>query len=126
MRSFACLCFAIVSLSTFGNAMDCDKLKEYVPNPYKCPVSGECIFSEWVCDTKVDCVDKSDEGVDQCADDWKNSCKNDFIGDPFQCNNGMCISASKSCDGVSDCLDGSDEINCSEDSFSSFLSSSSS
>ncbi|XP_025094410.1 sortilin-related receptor-like [Pomacea canaliculata] len=71
-------------------------------NQFLC-TSGECILSEWTCDTQADCADGSDEKECECV------CRGDR---KFQCHNGHCIPASFVCDLDNDCGDNSDEIDC--------------
>ncbi|XP_033103018.1 low-density lipoprotein receptor-related protein 8-like [Anneissia japonica] len=101
----------IIMFFAHGKAMDCDSLKTLLPSVFECATSKECIFTEWECDSQVDCIDKSDEQPEKCLDEWKESCKDFFK--PFVCNNGMCIDGGKVCNDIPDCSDGSDENNCS-------------
>ena len=89
-----------------------------MPGQFQCP-DKNCIPYRWVCDSRTDCLDGSDE----------NDCKKTSVSatiiptsfiifsnpcdkNQFRCKNNFCISEKWYCDGISDCLDGSDEKNC--------------
>merc|ERR1711934_601243 len=70
--------------------------------------SGECVQSDWVCDTESDCTDGSDEAG--CATDCSGAHQ-------LKCNNSKCITKEFQCDGDDDCGDNNcgdnwDERNC--------------
>lgn len=67
-----------------------------------CKDHRKCIPLSFVCDSKQDCLDNSDE----------NECDDKCIGNRFKCKNGLCIPSSWLCDSVDDCQDGSDENEC--------------
>jgi len=71
-------------------------------NEFTCK-DGQCIQSDWTCDTEQDCTDGSDE----------QNCATDCSG-PHQlkCKNGRCITKEFQCDGDDDCGDLTDEIDC--------------
>ncbi|XP_025093691.1 low-density lipoprotein receptor-like isoform X3 [Pomacea canaliculata] len=71
-------------------------------NQFLC-TSGECILSEWTCDTQADCADGSDEQECECRCRGENR---------YQCHNGKCVPAAFVCDVDDDCGDNSDEIDC--------------
>ncbi|XP_070509903.1 basement membrane-specific heparan sulfate proteoglycan core protein isoform X20 [Chironomus tepperi] len=78
----------------------CDRYREW-----QCS-SGECIRLESRCDSRIDCVDRSDER--SCHEDGS-----DCSRDMFRCENGPCIMNSLRCDGRVDCpYDDSDELDC--------------
>ena len=60
---------------------------------------GECIPTDWVCDSYLDCSDDADENKAMCA-----TCPFKFF-----CTNGICIDFENVCDGINDCRDNSDE-----------------
>merc|ERR1711962_761211 len=69
-------------------------------NEFQC-ASGQCIQSDWTCDTEKDCTDGSDE----------LNCPGDCSGShQLKCNNGKCITKEFQCDG--DCGDLTDEVDC--------------
>ncbi|PVD24374.1 hypothetical protein C0Q70_14855 [Pomacea canaliculata] len=65
--------------------------------------SGECIPSDWACDTEADCEDGSDEMECECTCTGENK---------FQCKNRKCIPHSFVCDTQNDCGDHTDEVYC--------------
>ncbi|XP_020284881.1 basement membrane-specific heparan sulfate proteoglycan core protein isoform X6 [Pseudomyrmex gracilis] len=65
--------------------------------------NGDCIPKSYVCDSKYDCSDGSDEM--RCS---PHGCE----PNEFRCNNKQCVSKFWRCDGEKDCADGSDEENC--------------
>ena len=74
---------------------------------------GYCIKGEFVCDTKTDCLDGSDEWscdyrAKICTDE-QFQCHTHQPGVPFR---RACFPLDAVCDGVEDCADGSDESNC--------------
>ncbi|KAL8614884.1 hypothetical protein ACOMHN_042842 [Nucella lapillus] len=65
--------------------------------------SGQCIQSQWLCDTEKDCSDSSDEV----------NCPTNCTGpNQYHCHDGTCVSSEFRCDGVNDCTDRSDEAGC--------------
>ena len=74
---------------------------------------GYCIRGEYVCDTKTDCLDGSDEWscdyrAKICTDE-QFQCHTHEPGVPFR---RACFPLDAVCDGAEDCADGSDEWNC--------------
>ncbi|KAK0057416.1 zonadhesin, partial [Biomphalaria pfeifferi] len=67
----------------------------------KCTQSNMCIFKDFVCDNKVDCLYGEDEH--NCT-----ICPTNFT----HCNQTYCIDKNFMCDNHDDCGDGSDEIGC--------------
>merc|ERR1711934_1121106 len=65
--------------------------------------NGQCIETDWVCDTESDCTDGSDEA--NCPSDCSGSHQ-------LKCGNGKCISKEFQCDGDNDCGDNTDEQDC--------------
>lgn len=114
---------------------------ESVGNPFRdCPETyfqclspNQCIPQNKVCDTKIDCVDASDESSCTCVSrlspnklcDRYEDCPNgeDELGcfgckeDEFACSanfeeNPKCFKLIQKCDLHSDCFNGNDEENC--------------
>ncbi|XP_054719384.1 sortilin-related receptor-like [Uloborus diversus] len=73
-------------------------------NRFRCN-SGTCIWSSWVCDGRMDCLDGEDE----------KNCKGDAACDSesFRCVQSFgCIPKNLICNGKNECGDGSDEWGC--------------
>ncbi|XP_072041555.1 uncharacterized protein [Amphiura filiformis] len=86
---------------------------------YRCATGNQCIVSYFVCDSIVDCFDRSDEI--NCQRQHIEQCNTDFAGkfdrnnNPlamFRCRSGQCVLGCKRCDRCLDCLDDSDEQDC--------------
>ena len=80
---------------------------------FRCERSGQCIPFEKLCNTVVDCDDKSDElGCDEHfvneSGDYGSSCD----AGEFVCDRGICHPSEHQCDGTKHCLDGKDEVGC--------------
>ena len=83
------------------------------------PAGPACILTSYVCDSEIDCYDKSDErncdySLNKTTDqtnltsDAVDVCP-DFY---YLCYTGKCILLVHRCDGTFDCPDGSDELWC--------------
>lgn len=70
---------------------------------WRCANKRQCISEEYVCDTRNDCSDHSDEDL---------GCTMHIPCDTFKCANGHCIPHEWQCDGNDDCHDNSDEKDC--------------
>ena len=89
-----------------------------MPGQFQCP-DKNCIPYRWVCDSRTDCLDGSDENDCNKTSGSTTIIPTSFIifsnpcdKNQFRCKNTFCISEKWYCDGISDCLDGSDEKNC--------------
>lgn len=104
-------------------------------NEFRC-YNGKCIPEKWVCNTKNECGDGSDEvcssGYVKCGNDnseyyhISKKCDNHYdcsnMADELDCKCGKnqfgclssnkCINNSRVCNGIGDCNDFSDETNC--------------
>jgi hypothetical protein len=97
--------------------------------PFMCG-SGETIPEDWRCNTRVECMDQSDEST--CPDTFMCKDGSGWFPNVYKCDNqidcadgededdcptfmcmdGEVILGSKKCDGLPDCADGSDEVGC--------------
>ena len=76
------------------DAAQCDE------DEFRC-AAGHCIASEFVCNSRDDCGDFSDEFECECS-----------LTEQWQCDFGMCVDSRFRCDGLHQCPDHSDEVGC--------------
>ncbi|KAF5297036.1 hypothetical protein FQA39_LY12250 [Lamprigera yunnana] len=80
-----------------------DRMELDSASQFQCD-SGQCIPEENMCDGTNDCMDGSDETLQECVN--VIPCSSSFL---FRCDYGACINKMLQCDGVVHCKDGSDE-----------------
>lgn len=84
----------------------CNSDKICAPNEFQCDKS-RCVLKTWLCDSKKDCDDGSDE---------KNCSPSDLnavcLSTEFACDQSRCVAKRSQCDSIKDCMDGSDERDC--------------
>ena len=78
-------------------------------NKFQCH-TGECIWSNWVCDNSPDCPGEEDEDPVMCQD--RLGCNST----QWACQlTGQCVELGQVCDGTTHCVDGTDEMDCDRD-----------
>ncbi|CAJ0963231.1 unnamed protein product, partial [Mesorhabditis belari] len=83
----------------------------------KCRDEMQCIDKRWMCDGRVDCVDKSDEDPKICKRSMRKvHMEGSFplgaggcLSKWFACRDGGCVAPKLVCNGKRDCRDNSDE-----------------
>ncbi|KAF2365201.1 EGF-like calcium-binding domain [Trinorchestia longiramus] len=98
---------------THGVEQPPESLNSCKGDQFECKTGGvthRCIPSLFVCDNNVDCLDKSDEDPEMCANYHELTVCTE---EQFECpTNKRCLPLIFKCDGDKDCEDNADELDC--------------
>lgn len=102
------ICSCPFGLVLSRNGMECIPQKQCKSDEYRC-LTGECILSRFLCDSKQDCPHGEDEDSVKCLHFMPKLCP----ASQFLCHDQTkCLDNKLQCNGIKDCNDGSDEKQC--------------